>query len=365
MVKMSLLLRGIGFFICGLLRCGADQLDVYFFNVGQASFTLLKTEREAVVIDCGTKCKPENVGEVHNKMKTFVFGVLGGNTPNFIKPLVLISHMDNDHYSGLGDFFPVRGREKVVVGGVRSEEDDDVRIPLELQGEDVRFFENKLRGRLWIADRDSSLMRGQENGEVFFRDNTSLRVACFFPKENKASKNRNEQSLMIKVTYAGKNILFPGDCSATLLGKLSQTEGFANFLGNIDVFVFSHHGDGHNGELNLFGVFAASLKQLGQQPHVPLCAIVSSNPVGVNHIPKNEVAMFGNPRILGITKQHEVSVYNLLGNKIEQRSTNTPIYVTSDAVMAYQLTIPSNGAWAELKNIDFSGRQVKSGFYPP
>jgi hypothetical protein len=156
--------------------------------------------------------------------------------------------------------------------------------------------------------------------------------------------------------------LFPGDCSATLLGKLSKTEGFAEFFSNIDVFVFSHHGDGHNGELNLFGIFAdQSSKQPGQQPHVPLCAIVSSNPENGNHIPKNEIAKLN----LGVTKTHEISTYNLRNNRIEKKSTSCPIYVTCDAVMAYQLTISADGTWTKFKNIDFNGKQMKSGFYPP
>jgi beta-lactamase superfamily II metal-dependent hydrolase len=55
-------------------------------------------------------------------------------------------------------------------------------------------------------------------------------VTCFFPQKNNVDANGNEQSLMIKVAYARRNILFPGDCSATLLEKLSKTQGFADFF---------------------------------------------------------------------------------------------------------------------------------------
>jgi hypothetical protein len=154
--------------------------------------------------------------------------------------------------------------------------------------------------------------------------------------------------------------LFPGDCSATLLGKLSKTEGFAEFFSNIDVFVFSHHGDGHNGELSLYGVVSRL-----SQGHIPLCAIVSSDPAGVNHIPKGEIATLGNPEFLGMTKRHWISVYDYFKQDVIKVPTPFPIYVTCDAKMAYQLTIPSDGAWTKLKNIDFTGMQLESGFYPP
>ncbi|MDR1366997.1 MAG: hypothetical protein LBJ13_03790 [Puniceicoccales bacterium] len=83
------------------------------------------------------------------------------------------------------------------------------------------------------------------------------------------------------------NILFPGDCSATLLEKLAKTESFSDFFKDVDVFVFSHHGDGHNGELNLYGVVFDS-----SQNRTPSFSIISSNPAGRNHIPKSEVLGF-------------------------------------------------------------------------
>jgi hypothetical protein len=295
-------------------------------------------------------------------MKQFVSNLLSN-----IKPLVLISHMDGDHYCALGELFPEGKRQKVIVGGLKviGKDKRNETTPQELKGDDVQFFGNKVRGEMWIGESESSGMRNEESEEVLFLDDENLRVACFFPQENGVNENGNEQSLMIKVTYAKKNILFPGDCSATLLEKLSQTEGFADFFSNIDVFVFSHHGDGHNGEFSLFGVVSQLLEQPEQQPHVPLCAIVSSNPSGRNHIPKGEIVALGYPRFLGITKWHRISVYDYSTQDVIEVPTLFPTYVTCDAVMAYQLTIPSDGSWADLKNIDFNGNPVKSGFYPP
>lgn len=50
----------------------ATQLDIYIFRVGQANFTILKTDTKAWVIDWGTKSKKERkrvmiVGCLKNK----------------------------------------------------------------------------------------------------------------------------------------------------------------------------------------------------------------------------------------------------------------------------------------------------------
>ncbi|MDR2812381.1 MAG: MBL fold metallo-hydrolase [Puniceicoccales bacterium] len=275
-MKMLLFLRVVGVFICGLLRCFANQLDVYFFNVGQASFTLLKTDERVIVIDCGTKRKTES--EVHENMKAFVSRLLGS-----IKPIIFISHMDADHFCGLKDFFPEDKRQEIIIGGLL-DENSLIYNELSKENGNIRFFENKIRGKCNTI-KGASIPRTGETGGVrlFINDNDKagqLEVACFFPRENKATTDRNEQSLMIKVTYAGKNILFPGDCSGTLFGKLAHAERFSDFFSNIDVFVFSHHGDGHNGEFDLYTIF-----QPPEGQRVPLFAIISSNPEGVNREP--------------------------------------------------------------------------------
>jgi beta-lactamase superfamily II metal-dependent hydrolase len=58
-LAMFLFLKVLYVFVLCSLQCFADQLNVYFFNVGQASFTLLRTNTHAVVIDCGTTRLPK------------------------------------------------------------------------------------------------------------------------------------------------------------------------------------------------------------------------------------------------------------------------------------------------------------------
>jgi hypothetical protein len=142
---------------------------------------------------------------------------------------------------------------------------------------------------------------------------------------------------------------------------MQKTEGFSEFFKNIDIFVFSHHGDGHNGELNLYGVvFDPSQKR------IPLFFIISSNPGQGNHILKSEVLRLGaQSKPFEVMKRYEVSAYSLATRKIEAESVSVPIYVTRDSMMAYRLTIPSNGEWTKLRNVDFTGKSLKWGHYPP
>jgi metal-dependent hydrolase (beta-lactamase superfamily II) len=268
---------------------------------------------------------------------------------NDVKPTVLISHMDSDHYCGLDKFFPMDKRGKVVMGGIKNEK---TIMPKDLESDDVSLYENKIDGRRWDKAHGEQQRNGEQNGGRIFGNilgegDNAPSVTCFFPADNDVSGNGNEQSLMIKVAYAGKNILFPGDCSATLLEKLSKTQGFADFFKNIDVFVFSHHGDGHNGEFDLYGVvFDPS------QERIPSFSVISSNPAGRNKIPKSEILGFQykTASILKKAPEHPISIYNLIKRSAETVSASLPVYVTCNSRTAYQLVISSEGK-IKVKNI--------------
>jgi hypothetical protein len=86
-----------------------------------------------------------------------------------------------------------------------------------LQSDDVTFFENKINGKKWTPNNGQWQQRdGEDNGgglcgNILRESNGLSSVTYFPPAKNDATQNGNEQSLMIKVTYGGKNILFPGD----------------------------------------------------------------------------------------------------------------------------------------------------------
>jgi hypothetical protein len=237
-----------------------------------------------VVIDCGTTRLTEVIKrngvngkicttKIHLVIKEKVDQIL-----NDVKPTVLISHMDSDHYCGLDKFFPMDKREKVVVGGIKNEK---TIIPKDLEGDDVSLYENKIDGRRWDEAHGEQQRNGEQNG------------------------------------------------------------------GRIDVFVFSHHGDGHNGEFNLYGVvFDPS------QERIPSFSVISSNPAGRNKIPKSEILGFQykTASILKKAPEHPISIYNLIKRSAETVSASLPVYVTCNSRTAYQLVISSEGK-IKVKNI--------------
>ena len=135
------------FYIFFINSSYASQLEIYLFKVGQANFNILKTDTKAWVIDCGTKRKTERVGTVYvqQQMKSQINSILQN-----IKPIILISHMDDDHYCALSDFFPKEKRTRVIIGGIPSEQK---KLPKVFKDNDIYFVENKLDG----AILDSSL----------------------------------------------------------------------------------------------------------------------------------------------------------------------------------------------------------------
>jgi hypothetical protein len=123
-----------------------------FFNVGQANFTLLKTNEKAVVIDCGTKRMGEKKGKIHKEMKDF--RILGD-----IKPTVLISHMDNDHYCGLEEFFHKNERKEVVL---------EQNIPQELQDDGVLKISLMANFGIEMSNKEAESKMGDNCLEIFW-----------------------------------------------------------------------------------------------------------------------------------------------------------------------------------------------------
>lgn len=251
-----------------------NQLEIYFFNVGQANFSLLKTQTEALVVDCGTKRKTELVKSeyVHIKMKRQVREILGT-----IKPTILISHMDDDHYCGLNDFFPKEKRKKVIVGGIPT---NSKLISLDLRKDDVFFAENKYHGKIvnYMLEKQCGL-----DTDTFIKDSLSVfgnkpEILCLLPEINE-SEERNDQSLVIKINYAGRSILITGDAGNDLLTRIASSPTNADCFKNIDLVLFPHHGSNEREELSI-------LEKIINGAERPTLGIISSKAKGASYIPK-------------------------------------------------------------------------------
>jgi hypothetical protein len=106
-------------------------------------------------------------------------------------------------------------------------------------------------------------------------------VQCILP--NTAVPNANNhphnQNLVVKVSYAGKTILLPGDISGTLLSKI--TEDNPGCFSDVDIVVFAHHGSNEWNELKLIDEI---IRQ--KTTSSPILGIITSDANGISKIPK-------------------------------------------------------------------------------
>lgn len=270
------------FFLYGVFTFAgfSSQFEIYFFSVGQANFSILKTSTHALVVDCGTKRmseKSETVS-IHAKMQRTVKDILKG-----IKPTILISHMDDDHYCGLNEFFPMKKRCRVIVGGIPAEVKN---LPADLLGSDVFFAENKQNGKVkelkakadnnGFECKDSDISLSALINSIFGKTADEPVVQCLLPSVSR-SRDRNDQSIVVKITYKDKSILLTGDASDALLENIKAAN--LDCFKNIDVMLFSHHGSNEHGELEL-------LKKIENDLNKPILGIISSKVKGASYIPK-------------------------------------------------------------------------------
>lgn len=74
---------------------------------------------------------------------------------------------------------------------------------------------------------------------------TDVQVQCLLPNQSVGS-TPHDQNIVVKIVYAGRTILLPGDANGALLERIRQDNpgGF----NDVDCLL-SHHGSNNSGEL--------------------------------------------------------------------------------------------------------------------
>ena len=283
-----------------------EQASLYIFNVGQANLFIFKDKDNAFVFDCGFNLKVINIIPYSETINNILSG---------IKPTIIISHQDLDHFGCLNDFFPPQERKKVIIGG----------FPIagkKYIGDDIYFVENQRNGKILnskLEQLDFSIDELTQCKDIQF----------FFPENNKSKKN-NHQSLIFKLEIYGRNILFPGDLDNTLLNKLIATRGYQEFFSNIDVFIFPHHGGNSNGELSLFALLNDE-----SQSTVPVLSIISSDANKQNSIPTSIIFNLKFENSDSYIEKHSITVYSIYKKEVCTFEKKMALFVSSDAKSKY------------------------------
>lgn len=158
---------------------------VVFFNVGQGDAAFINFDNgEKMLVDCG----PDR--SVLNK--------LGKSLPFYDRKIdyLLITHPDNDHYGGCVEVLRRYDVKEVIMNDTEKNEDPYWRVWQD-----------------YLA-REKAVNKKIVQEEIMPIGGASLKF--FFPGADFKPKNDNDHSLVFKLVFGGKKILFAGDAEILL-----------------------------------------------------------------------------------------------------------------------------------------------------
>lgn len=272
-------------FIC----CDAFCLECRFYNVGQGNLVVVKNGVHSLVIDCGNKLSFTKLKgtEKNNKENEFLKAI--GDFIEESRVSLVITHQHFDHYnyvqklhSKLRNGFD---RNRILIGG-RSASDKPTEEQISGIIDESNFCEvvenatiTDKAGKPIIRDTLPLILTRKF---IFDWLGKEVEIELLLPKTS-AGVGEHEQNLVLKITYAGRSLLFPGDASGKLLDRIITTD--ESVLNNIDCMLLSHHGSNDSGELAWFTLAT----QKAHQENSSLLTIVSSDPNGAHNLPWNIV----------------------------------------------------------------------------
>lgn len=187
-----------------------DKLfHIYFLDIGQGDSILIKTpENHQILIDGGPGNK--------------VIEELGQVLPYFDKSLdlVVLTHPDLDHLSGLVEVLKRYEVENVLLTGVDEQKADYQEFLLEILQQNIQVF---------VAESASDFSFGEVVFDIIYP---------FQQMIGEKVKNANNSSVSIKVIYKDKVILLTGDLE--LEGEEELTRSGLNL--KADIYKAGHHG---------------------------------------------------------------------------------------------------------------------------
>ncbi|MGB4439910.1 MAG: ComEC/Rec2 family competence protein, partial [Sedimentibacter sp.] len=173
--------------------------DSLYFNVadaGQGLFTSVSYKDKDLIIDCGSS-RNNNFGEYT------VIPYLTKRGINDVE-VVFISHWDEDHYSGLNELLNIHIKVKNIFAS---------------------SYNDELLKEITIVNKE---------GQIKLDENFNIKI--LWPAKNYISENKNNESLVLLLTYKNMSILFPGDIEENVENLILQD------LSHSDILVVPHHG---------------------------------------------------------------------------------------------------------------------------
>ncbi len=183
-----------------------SNLEIYFFDVGQADSILIKSNDDTVLIDAGNRNDGENlVNYIKNDLKINDIDIVIGTHPH------------EDHIGGMSYIIDSFDVGKIYLPDVTS---------------NAKFFE-KLLDSIESKDYKISVPK---IGEEIKLNNLVFNVLSVDDND----KNINDCSIVLKLNYLDTKYLFMGDASKSVEKKLLDKDIKA------DVIKIGHHGSSYS-----------------------------------------------------------------------------------------------------------------------
>ena len=186
----------------GIFSLPDKRLHLIACDVGQGDATLITYGNLDIVIDGGPGSK--------------VLGCLGKYIPFWDREieLVILTHPDSDHYTGLIEVFKRYKVNKFLTNGLNSSSQSYKVLEREVGGRGIR--------------------------EVIAKKGTGVRVGKMYldivsPEEARKEAESNDNSLVINLKYANFEAILTGDAPKEILNKILVKEP-------LDYIKLSHHG---------------------------------------------------------------------------------------------------------------------------
>lgn len=185
------------------INIDSDQLNIFYFNVGQADCTLITINNKNMLIDAGQDSDGEYIVkflEEKNIKKLDYF---------------IITHGDIDHSGGAKDIINSINIENILMpqGIIESEEE---------------YQEIKE-----LAEKQEIQMPKVEVDQEFALDVASFKVISV---KNNIDCEPNDSSIVIRLNYLNTNYLFMGDATTDIEDEIE--------CDTVDVLKVGHHGSG-------------------------------------------------------------------------------------------------------------------------
>lgn len=248
----------IYFYSNGFSKISNMELQVYYFDVGQANASLIIfPSRTCMLIDTGSKDSEESF--IQN-----VDYILSKNEISEIDFLVL-THSDEDHVGGcvaLLEKFQVNNILRPKLVSINETNDNNFKVV------ETKIYNEVISAVYKEPDCEVEFI---ENLTIFLGENVEIKICA---SEKDYYEKTNSYSPFIFIEYMDKTFLFTGDATDVREKELVEKLKKDNLELKVDFLLVAHHGSSLSSTTEFLNATN------------PKYAIVSS---GSKHFPSNEV----------------------------------------------------------------------------